>query len=161
MSDDLGQDFLPLTDEKGFRGPEQAAFHAQYVQGGYTTATRETARMLLDGGEGEKRALAWMVEKGLELTDLEWDSGMLAEYLARHEAGGRLHLSLLASYARGPRIWDAAENFEIVCDLAAKGLIEPVTEPRDEEDHDPAGRGVFQLTDAGRQVLAGIGRLPS
>jgi hypothetical protein len=78
-------DFLPLQDEHGFRGPDQAAFHAVVVQDGFSTPKREAARMLLDGGTGEQRALAWMTEQGLTLDDLEWDPGQLTEY--RHREG--------------------------------------------------------------------------
>lgn len=52
-------------------------------------------------------------------------------------------LSLLRSYADGPRIWDAASVFEVVLRLAAKGLVEPA---------DGDG-GRYALTDAGRDVL--------
>jgi hypothetical protein len=74
---------LPLTDEHGFIGPEEAAFHAMFEQGGFSTPKREAARMLLDGGVGEQRALAWMTDKGLGLEDLEWDSGQLEVYRTR------------------------------------------------------------------------------
>ena len=76
---------LPLEDEQGFLGPEEAAFHAMFVQGGFSTPKREAARMLLDGGAGADRAEAWMAEKDLTLADLEWDPGMLNEY--RHREG--------------------------------------------------------------------------
>jgi hypothetical protein len=71
---------LPLTDEHGFLGPEEAAFHAMFDQGGFSTPKREAARMLLDGGVGADRARAWMDEQGLALEDLEWDPGQLAGY---------------------------------------------------------------------------------
>jgi DNA-binding PadR family transcriptional regulator len=52
-------------------------------------------------------------------------------------------LQLLASYADGPRIWDAASLFPTVMSLHDRGLIEPVTQD-----------GVaFRLTDAGRARL--------
>jgi hypothetical protein len=74
---------LPLEDEHGFHGPEEAAFHAVCVQGGFSTPEREAARMLLDGGVAEQRARAWMEEKNLADGDLEWDPGRLAEYQSR------------------------------------------------------------------------------
>jgi hypothetical protein len=76
---------FPLRDEHGFRGPVEAAFHGVCVQGGFTTPAREAARMLLDGGTGEQRALAWIAGRGLTLEDLEWDSGQLSRYRARQE----------------------------------------------------------------------------
>jgi hypothetical protein len=76
-------DFLPLQDEHGFRGPAQAAFHAMFEQGGFSTPKREAARMLLDGGVGADRALAWMTAEGLTEEDLEWDPGQLEHYRAR------------------------------------------------------------------------------
>jgi hypothetical protein len=76
---------MPLTDEHGFHGPEEAAFHACFVQEGFSTPKREAARMLLDGGVAADRARAWMTDKGLGLDDLEWDPGMLTEY--RHREG--------------------------------------------------------------------------
>jgi hypothetical protein len=54
-------------------------------------------------------------------------------------------LSLLRTYADGPLIWDAASLMHDVLSLADQGLIEPVP--------DPERPGVYQLTDAGRQVL--------
>lgn len=82
---------LPVTDEDGrFWDPEGAAFHAVCVQGGFSTPKREAARMLLDGGVSEQRALAWMTAQHLTLDDLQWDPGALAGYrLAGPETGGR------------------------------------------------------------------------
>lgn len=51
--------------------------------------------------------------------------------------------NLLASYARGPRIWDAASLLPEVTELADAGLIEPVP-----------GSAAYQLTSAGRAELA-------
>jgi len=76
---------IPLQDEHGFKGPVEAAFHACFEQGGFSTPKREAARMLLDGGIGADRARTWMTEQGLTLEDLEWDPGMLTEY--RHREG--------------------------------------------------------------------------
>jgi hypothetical protein len=72
-----------FADDGGFADPEMAAFHATYIQGGYSCPERECARMLLDGGAGERRAAAWMIERGLGLEDLQWDSGMLEHYRSR------------------------------------------------------------------------------
>jgi hypothetical protein len=74
---------LPLHDEHGFLGPVEAAFHACFEQGGFSTPEREAARMLLDGGTGEQRALAWMTKQGLALDDLAWDPGQLAHYRSK------------------------------------------------------------------------------
>lgn len=71
---------IPLTDEHGFMGPEEAAFHAVFEQGGFSTPEREAAQMLLDGGVGADRARAWMTGQGLGLDDLEWDPGQLEHY---------------------------------------------------------------------------------
>lgn len=76
---------LPLTDEHGFLGPEEAAFHAMFEQGGFSTPQREAARMLLDGGTGADRARAWMDEKDLGVLDLEWDPGQLDRYLSQDQ----------------------------------------------------------------------------
>lgn len=76
---------FPLTDEHGFHGPDEAAFHACFVQNGFSTPEREAARMLLDGGVAGQRAQAWMTEKGLTEEDLEWDAGQLAYYQSRQE----------------------------------------------------------------------------
>ena len=60
-----------FADEQGFRDPEKAAAHAIVVQGGYSSPLREAARMILDGGVHEKRARAWMADKGYTEADLE------------------------------------------------------------------------------------------
>lgn len=53
--------------------------------------------------------------------------------------------SLLASYADGPRIWDAAILQPDVAELAEAGLIEPA----------PGGSpGSYKITAAGRDALA-------
>jgi hypothetical protein len=78
---------FPLTDEHGFRGPEEAAFHACFVQDGFSTPEREAARMLLDGGIAEQRARAWMTGRNLADEDLQWDPGQLAYYQSRQETG--------------------------------------------------------------------------
>lgn len=59
-----GEAFLPLQDELGFRGPEQAAFHAVCIQGGYSTPVREAYRMLHDGDVSRERAVRWLIAKG-------------------------------------------------------------------------------------------------
>lgn len=82
---------LPLDDEHGFLGPEEAAFHACFAQHGFSTPEREAARMLLAGGVAEQRAREWMAAKGLTLEDLEWDPGQLDHYrvrTARDSSGG-------------------------------------------------------------------------
>jgi hypothetical protein len=79
---------LPLTDDDGrFYGPEEAAFHACYVQGGFSTPEREAARMLLDGGVSEQRARDWMAAKGLAEEGLAWDPGQLDVNRARRRTG--------------------------------------------------------------------------
>jgi hypothetical protein len=55
-----------------------------------------------------------------------------------------MNRELLASYAKGPRIWDAAAIVPDVFKLAAEGLIEPVP-GRDD--------GAYQLTGKGRAEL--------
>ncbi len=50
---------------------------------------------------------------------------------------------LLRSYVDGPRIWDAASVFEMVTQLAEKGVIAP-----------SGTSGAFAITDLGRQALA-------
>jgi hypothetical protein len=83
---------LPLTDEEGrFYGPEEAAFHACMVQGGFSTPQREAARMLLAGGVSEQRALSWMTAQHLTEDGLEWDPGQLDRYRARKGTGGKSH----------------------------------------------------------------------
>jgi hypothetical protein len=57
---------------------------------------------------------------------------------------------LLASYAEGPRIWDAAALAPAVYRLADQGLIEPGP-PAD--DGGPPSRGAYRLTARGRQAL--------
>ena len=52
---------------------------------------------------------------------------------------------LLASYADGPRIWDAAILQPNVAELLDAGLIEPHPER--------GGQGVNQITAAGRKAL--------
>lgn len=52
-------------------------------------------------------------------------------------------LNLLGSYARGPRVWDAASILPGVHALAGKGLIEPCGD-----------NGAHRLTDAGRAALS-------
>jgi hypothetical protein len=74
-----------FADDGGLADPEMAAFHATWIQGGFSTPLRECARMLLAGGRGEQRALAWMAARDLAPEDLEWDPGMLEHYRARHE----------------------------------------------------------------------------
>jgi hypothetical protein len=54
-------------------------------------------------------------------------------------------LDLLRSYENGPRIWDATEVLPRVWALADKGLVEPCGD----------SFVAYQLTDAGRAVLAG------
>jgi hypothetical protein len=79
---------LPLTDDDGrFYGPEEAAFHACFIQDGFSTPRREAARMLLDGGASEQRARGWMTAQGLAEEGLEWDPGMLGRYRARQGTG--------------------------------------------------------------------------
>jgi len=56
-------------------------------------------------------------------------------------------LSLLRSYAGGPRIWDAASLEPVVCSLEEKSLIEPV----------PGCGPLRRLTDQGRWVLSAAG----
>jgi hypothetical protein len=66
-------------------------------------------------------------------------SGMI-----RPGAGPRVdadELRLLATYADGPRIWDAASVYRLVLQLDAKGLIAP------------ADGGTHALTAAGRRAL--------
>ena len=58
-----------FRDGKGFLGPEEAAAHAQMVQGGYSTPPIEAYRMIRDGGVGAERALAWLKEHGLDPAD--------------------------------------------------------------------------------------------
>lgn len=53
-------------------------------------------------------------------------------------------LRLLRTYANGPRIWDAASVFAVVCRLDAKGYLEPSGE-----------HGAYALTGKGRAVLQG------
>lgn len=65
-------------------------------------------------------------------------------------AGTGRDLELLSSYANGPRIWDAASIMPDVHSLHDQGLIEPVAGI-------DGNRGAYQLTEAGRQALAGQG----
>lgn len=59
--------FLPIFDDEGwFRGPVQAAFHATYVQGGFSTPEIEAERMIADGGVLKERAEAWLAQKERE-----------------------------------------------------------------------------------------------
>ena len=58
---------------------------------------------------------------------------------------GEVDYELLASYADGPRIWDAADICPRVQELAEAGLIEPAPEH---------GTGAYQLTMAGSLELA-------
>lgn len=67
FADELGGYF---ADELGFRDPEKAAEHAVMIQGGFSTPSREAARMIADGGVGAERARAWMAEKGYTEADL-------------------------------------------------------------------------------------------
>lgn len=65
---------LPLTDDDGrFNGPEEAAFHACFIQDGFSTPKREAARMIRDGGVSAQRAREWMAREGLTDDDLEWN----------------------------------------------------------------------------------------
>jgi hypothetical protein len=98
---------IPLTDDDGlFWGPEEAAFHACFVQGGFSTPEREAARMLLDGGTAEDRAWAWMADpdRNLTLAGLEWDPGMLEHYLARKEQE-------TGQCAGSGRLWETTDPF--------------------------------------------------
>jgi hypothetical protein len=54
------------------------------------------------------------------------------------------YANLLRSYARGPRIWDAASLLPGVLELADAGLIEPVPDST-----------AYQLTAAGQAELDG------
>jgi hypothetical protein len=63
-------------------------------------------------------------------------AGRLPEPLDEEE------LRLLRTYADGPRIWDAASVFAIVCRLDGKGLLVPSGE-----------NGAYALTDKGRAAL--------
>jgi hypothetical protein len=74
------------------------------------------------------------------------DRGAMAELMSPGER------DLLASYAGGPRIWDAATLAPTVLSLADQGLIEPAP-PAD--DGSPPSRGAYRLTGAGRRVLDG------
>jgi len=94
---------LPLEDEHGFLGPEEAAFHAMYVQGGFSTPKREAARMLLDGGTGADRARAWMADKGLSLDDLEWDPGKRIRSPSTATAKANDRTISCPVYFKGPR----------------------------------------------------------
>jgi DNA-binding MarR family transcriptional regulator len=53
-------------------------------------------------------------------------------------------LSLLRSYEKGPRIWDASAVLPGVYSLEGKGLIEVAGDPR---------AGAYQLTEAGRKAI--------
>jgi hypothetical protein len=65
-------------------------------------------------------------------------------------------LRLLRTYLDGPRIWDAADLFAEVCRLAGRGLLEPALT---DIGNGPEDRGAYQLTEAGRRVLAEAGQL--
>jgi len=56
--------------------------------------------------------------------------------------------SLLRTYAGGPRIWDAANLWRTVCDLAAAQLITEVTRAEG-----AVRGGCYRLTPAGQQYL--------
>jgi hypothetical protein len=68
------------------------------------------------------------------------------EVAAKFEEGSTImtkdELSLLRSYASGPKIWDAVTLLPTVYALADQGLIEPVGDS-----------GAYQLTMAGREAL--------
>lgn len=84
-------------------------------------------------------------------------SGALCDRYEAMASAGSLSgrdLGLLASYADGPLIWDAADLFAIVCRLAERGLLEPA---RTDIGYGPEDRGAYQLTEAGRVVLASAG----
>jgi hypothetical protein len=68
FADELGGYF---ADEQGFHDPEKAARHACTIQGGFSTALREAARMIKDGGVSAERAREWMTANGYTDADLE------------------------------------------------------------------------------------------
>lgn len=60
-----------FADEQGFHDPDKAAAHAVVIQGGFSTALREAARMITEGGVHEERARTWMTAHGYTEGDLE------------------------------------------------------------------------------------------
>ena len=60
-----------FADRQGFHDPEKAAQHAIMIQGGFSTALIEAARMIRDGGVGAERARAWLAANGYTEGDIE------------------------------------------------------------------------------------------
>jgi hypothetical protein len=143
-------DGLELREGLYFQDGPQTLYQVSTV---YPRMVR--ARVCLDGGKmpGRTAVRTLLAEQAHGMTSAS--DTIVTRYHAMLDGDpDRLNLGeldLLASYAGGPRIWDAADIVPTVYALAERGLIEPaMTDLGD----GPVNRGAYQLTDKGRQALS-------